>query len=168
MRFNTILFVITILLFCSCTKTPVITTESLLREMVNREALARFPDPSFYLRQFSSYDRATTKPGDPSWFANADRTMFIRKEMNSGRIEQVMFDADGPGAIVRFWMTFAGENSGRGTLRIYFDNQENPTIQGTAFDVLSGKLLTGAPLAASVSDSTKYEMRGHNLYLPVP
>jgi hypothetical protein len=34
--------------------------------------------------------------------------------------------------------------------------------------LLSGKLLTGEPLASSVSDSTKYEMRGHNLYLPLP
>jgi len=168
MRFNTIICVITILLFCSCTKKTVITTESLLDEMVDREALARFPDPSFNLKQFSSYDRATIRPGDPSWFANEDRTMFIRAEEKAERTEHVMFEADGPGAIVRFWMTFAGKNSGHGILRIYFDRQTKPAIEGSAFDVLSGRLLTGEPLASSVSDSTKYEMRGHNLYLPLP
>ncbi|MEI6142916.1 MAG: glycoside hydrolase family 172 protein [Mariniphaga sp.] len=168
MKFRTIFLPLAVLLLNSCISQPTVSIETLLHEMADRESLTRFPEPSFSLKQFSSYDRATTKPGDPSWFANADRTMFIRKEMNNGRTEQVMFDANGPGVIVRFWMTFAGENSGRGTLRIYFDNQENPTIQGTAFDVLSGKLLAGKPLASSVSDSTKYEMRGHNLYLPIP
>ena len=160
-------FLIVLTVMSSCLKKQ-INIESLLCEMTNRESLASFPDPPFELKQFSSYDRETTKPGDPSWFANADRTMFIRTEKNSGRTEYVMFDAKGPGAIVRFWMTFAGENSGRGILRIYFDNQDKPTIEGTAFDVLSGKLLTGEPLASSVSDSTKYERRGHNLYLPLP
>jgi hypothetical protein len=94
--------------------------------------------------------------------------MFIRTEKIDGRTEQIMFDAEGPGAIVRFWMTFGGDHAGKGILRIYFDKQPIPAIEGKADDVLSGKLLTGEPLATSVSDSTKIEMRGHNLYLPLP
>lgn len=168
MRIRIIHLILALILLDACSRKEVITIESLLLEMTNREALARFPDPPFVLRQFSSYDRAMTKPGDPSWFANWDRSMFIRTETNDGRTEQVMFDAKGPGAIVRFWMTFAGENAGKGILRIYFDNQPQPAIEGKALDVLSGKLLAGEPLASSVSDSTKYEMRGHNLYLPLP
>lgn len=151
----------------SCSRTT-ITLESLLKEMADREAIARYPDPEYTLKQFSSYDRATVVPGDHTWFANWDRSMFIRIDTINGRREYVMMDAEGPGAIVRFWMTFAGENSGKGILRIYFDGDTVPAIERTAFDVLSGTLLTGAPLATSVSDSTEYEHRGHNLYLPLP
>jgi hypothetical protein len=169
MRFKNIILFLSVVILGSCSNNhKVVTIERLLTEMTNREALASFPDPPFELRQFSSYDRATKQPGDPSWFANWDRSMFIRTETNIGRKEYVMLDSKGPGAIVRFWMTFAGENAGKGILRIYFDDQAKPAIEGKALDVLSGKLLTGEPLASSVSDSTRYEMRGHNLYLPLP
>ena len=159
--------IISLLFFSSCARQS-ITMESLLYEMTDRESLARYPDPEFTVKQFSSYDRATTQPGDETWFANWDRSMFIRTEDKDGRKEYVMFDADGPGTVVRFWMTFAGENSGLGILRFYFDNQVEPAIEGTAFDILSGSGLTQYPLAASVSDETAYEQRGHNLYLPIP
>ena len=159
--------IISLVFFSSCARKAV-TMESLLLEMTDRESLARYPDPEFTVRQFSSYDRATTQPGDETWFANWDRSMFIRIEEQDGRKEYVMFDSEGPGSIVRFWMTFAGENSGLGTLRFYLDNQEQPAIEGTAFDILSGNGLTQYPLAASVSEETAYEQRGHNLYLPIP
>ncbi|MDR2057449.1 MAG: DUF2961 domain-containing protein [Dysgonamonadaceae bacterium] len=142
--------------------------ESLLLEMIDREAMASYPSPEYICLQFSSYDRATVTSGQPSWFANWDRSMFIRIEENSGRKEYVMMDTNKPGAIVRFWMTFAGENCGKGTLRIYFDNDTIPAIEGGAMDILSGGKLAGGPLCSSVSDSTKYEMRGHNMYLPLP
>ena len=158
---------VVLLLAVSCSQDPV-TLETLLLEMTDREAMARYPDPEYSLKQFSSYDRETVAPGDSTWFANWDRSMFIRTDTINGRREFVMMDAEGPGAIVRFWMTFAGENSGKGTMRIYFDHASEPAIEGTAFDVLSGGLLAGPPLSASVSDSTEYEQRGHNLYLPLP
>ncbi|MDR1633152.1 MAG: DUF2961 domain-containing protein [Dysgonamonadaceae bacterium] len=145
-----------------------VTFESLLLEMIDREAIAHYPSPEYTCRQFSSYDRATVTPGQASWFANWDRSMFIRTEKNNGRKEYVMMDTGEPGAIVRFWMTFAGENCGKGILRIYFDNDTVPAIEGGAMDILSGGKLAGEPLCSSVSDSTKYEMRGHNMYLPLP
>lgn len=77
-------------------------------------------------------------------------------------------DTEGPGAIVRFWMTFADPNCGKGILRIYIDNNVKPAIEGSALDVLSGGQLVGAPLSTSVSDLTSYAMRGHNLYFPIP
>jgi hypothetical protein len=145
-----------------------VSLESLLTEMINREALARYPNPYYTTRQFSSYDRNATESGTQNWFANWDRTQFIRVEENQGRKEYVMMDSEGPGAIVRFWMTFAGEGAGQGTLRIYFDGEKEPTIEGTAFYVLSGGALVGMPLSMSVSPKTNYERRGHNLYLPLP
>jgi hypothetical protein len=141
---------------------------SLLREMTDRDERARFPEPAFTCAQFSSYDRATVAPGQPGWFANNDRSMFLRVEHDRGRREFVMFDASGPGAVVRFWMTFSGRNCGRGTLRIYIDGAAEPAVSGSAFDVLSGGVITSAPLADSVSKLTDYARRGHNLYFPIP
>ena len=164
---NYLISFLALVFFTSCTSKKV-SLETLLLEMTDREAIACYPDPEFTLKQYSSYDRATVAPGDPDWFANWDRSMFIRTDTISGRKEYVMMDAEGPGAIVRFWMTFAGQNSGKGILRIYFDGDTIPAIEGTAFAVLSDSLLTHEPLSASVSDSTDYQHRGHNLYLPLP
>ena len=145
-----------------------ISIESLLKEMVDRSELARFPDPSFDCKQFSSYDRESISKDDPSWFANNDHTMFIRTEKNDGRREFVMMETTGPGAVVRFWMTFAGKNSQTGVLRIYVDDYSKPVIEGGVMEVLSGNIVAPAPFAAYVPDSVAVERRAHNLYFPIP
>ncbi len=145
-----------------------VSVETLLKEMADREGRACFPYPEFTCRQFSSYDRASVARDEPGWFANWDCTNFLGVDHKEGRIECVMMDTEGPGAIVRFWMTFAGNNSGRGTMRIYIDDMETPAIEGTAFDILSGGLVAPEPLSSSVSPLTRYEHRGHNLYFPIP
>ncbi len=154
--------------FANAQGTDTVSIGSLLREMTDRDKRARFPEPAFTCAQASSYDRATVAPDQPGWFANSDRSMFLRVEHDRGRREFVLFDADGPGAVVRFWMTFSGPNCGRGTLRIYIDGAAEPAVSGSAFDVLSGPAITSAPLADSVSKLTDYARRGHNLYFPIP
>jgi len=145
-----------------------VTLESLLSEMTDRQAVTHLPDPAYTLKQFSSYDRESTTSGEDGWWANRDYTHFIREEENQGRREFVMFDAQGPGAVVRWWSTFAGEGAADGTVRIYIDNQEEPVFEGNILDLLSGDMLASEPLAASVSPETDYKQRGHNLYLPLP
>ena len=98
-------------LISSCTGRQTISLSSLLNEMINRQELAKYPGTPYQLKQFSSYDRRSVAPGEEGWFANADYTQFIREEVNEGRREFVLFDHEGPGAIVRWWMTFAGEGS---------------------------------------------------------
>ena len=99
---------------------PVISLKTLLHEMTDRSALARWPENTYTCKQFSSYDRSSHNMTDKrAWFGNFDQGQFIRQEENGGRTEYVMMDAEGPGAIVRFWMTFSGINRGQGTLRIY-------------------------------------------------
>ena len=49
-----------------------INTGVLLREMIDLHRLADFPRPAFKTVQFSSYDRQSTLPGGPGWFANND------------------------------------------------------------------------------------------------
>src|SRR5260370_19144492 len=54
-----------------------VTVENLLRQMTDLSLLAEFPDPPCVTRQFSSYDRASEAPGNPSWFANDDHGFML-------------------------------------------------------------------------------------------
>ncbi len=131
--------------------------DSLLEEMVDRAAIARLPDPPYTCRQFSSYDRGSVSPDDPeTWFANYDRGHHLRVEERDGRQEWVMMDAEGPGAIVRFWSA-----NPAGTLRVYLDGAERPVLEAPLKEVLGGTWEVGAPLAAE-------RAKGWNLYLPIP
>lgn len=145
-----------------------VSLKTLLLEMIDRENLAKYPQPSFSTKQFSSYSRESKEKDGKGWFANDDWSMFLRVDNKQGREEFVMFDAEGPGAVVRWWMTFGGKEPGQGTVRIYIDNMDTPVVVSNPFDLLSGNALVGSPLAASVSEKTDYHMRGHNLYLPIP
>ncbi len=148
-----------------------VTFESLLEEMVDRDCIARLPSPAYTCKQFSSYDRNSTEPGSATWWANWDRSYFVRIEDNNGRKEHVLMDADGPGAIVRFWATWHGPGGGEfsnGTLRVYVDRQAEPAIEGPMADLISGGKLVAEPLSRGVSPETAYRHRGHNLYLPIP
>lgn len=149
-----------------------ISLSSLLNEMINRDHLARLPQPAYTCRQASSYDRRATSPDKKeTWFANGDRSYFIRTEEREGRKEYVMMDAEGPGSIVRFWATWHGPGGGEfsnGTLRIYLDDNAKPAIEGRMADILDQGALTGPPLSEGVSPLTPYRYRGHNLYLPIP
>lgn len=149
-----------------------VTLESLLNEMVDRETLASFPDPAYTCKQSSSYDRDSVSPDDKkTWFANWDRSQFVRIDEKDGKKEYVLHDAEGPGALVRAWMTWHGPGGGEfsnGTLRIYIDDMEKPVVEGKASEVIDQGLLTGGPLSQGVSPETPYAQRGHNLYLPIP
>lgn len=162
------LFAVCLVNLISCTQnTGEITMGSLLNEMVSREKLAQYPDPYYETRQFSSYDISSTEKGVSEWYANWDRSQFIRTDSIEGRREFVVFDAEGPGAIVRFWVTVA-DYSDKGILRFYIDHSSVPIIEGEVLSIIGGSVLAGAPLSESVSSLTPYKERGHNLYLPIP
>lgn len=161
-------FILLVFLCFSCTTKQKVNLESLLREMSDPSSLSRFPDPAYNLHQASSYDRRTVHPDSAGWFANSDRSWFVREEQHEGRREMVLMEDHGPGAVVRWWMTFAGEGATEGTLRVYIDQEPKPVIEGPVLDILSGQALCGAPLSSSVSPETTPGQRGHNLYLPIP
>lgn len=148
-----------------------ITIESLLHEMTDRESLAQFPSPTYTCRQSSSYDRDSVSPDKPGWFANWDRSQFVRVEEKNGKKEYVLLDEEGPGAIVRFWTTWhgpGGEPFSNGTLRIYIDGKDEAEIQGPYVDMIGGGGLVGEPISHRVSPLTQFKHRAHNLYLPIP
>jgi D-arabinan exo alpha-(1,3)/(1,5)-arabinofuranosidase (non-reducing end) len=136
---------------------PQVTYESLLNEMIDPSAIARWPSPEYRCVQASSYDRAAKAPDD-DWFANSDHGQFLRSETNGDRTEWVMMDAAGPGAVVRIWSANPWDG---GTLRVYLDESASPVIETPMEDILGGTWHVGAPLSAVRS-------RGWNLYLPIP
>jgi len=135
-----------------------VTLSSLLDEMIDRDAITKFPDPTYISLQASSYDRASTSPDKPGWFANNDTTQFIREEMNGDRREWVLMDAEGPGSIVRWWITAPHYNA---TFRIYLDGSSEPTIEAPIEQLVGGDFLAGDPLTA-------VKAGGRILYLPIP
>lgn len=137
---------------------PVITTESLLYDLVSLDGLASLPDPPFTCRQFSSYDRDSTDPANAEkWFANGDAGQFLRTEQRGGRAEYVMAEMDGPGAIVRIWSA-----NPAGVLRIYLDRAEKPALEARMADLLGGNV-PGIPTPIAGQRS-----RGWNCYFPIP
>ena len=167
-RFFVIVF---LLIFSQIVMAKEISFASLLQEMTNLEEVARWPIPSYSCGQFSSYDRNSTNPETPSWWANWDRSHFLRVEENQGRKEYVLMDANGPGAVVRFWTTWHGPDGtefSNGILRVYLDKNPEPAIEAPAEDFIDKGHLAGPPLSQGVSPQTEYRWQGHNLYLPIP
>jgi hypothetical protein len=141
-----------------------VTLESLLREMTDRDAVARWPLPEYACRQASSYDRKSRTPNDAAgWFANGDNLEMMNAPApwvtRQGRSECVLLDVDGPGAVVRFW---SGGAPPKGKVRFYLDGAEEPAIEAPLFDLLGGRSFVPRPLAIENSGAAI------NLYLPVP
>ena len=136
-----------------------ITFDSLLDEMVDRSAIARFPDPAYTCKQASSYDRASATPDDQhTWFANGDASHFVREEMNGDRKEWVLMDVEGPGAITRWWITAFKYVT---TVRIYLDGSDTPAIEANIGEFIGGDFTVGEPLSIVTAN-------GRNTYLPIP
>ena len=99
-------------------KTSTITIETLLNDMTDRGAVARFPQSDFRLKQSSSYNRASVTPNEPKgWFTNRDYNKgekninFMRIEENNGKKEWVLMEHNSPGALVRYWSPFLSEET---------------------------------------------------------
>ncbi len=156
-----------------------VTLGSLLGEMSDRDAIARWPSPAFVLHQWSSRDPSKRDPGDAeTWHSNNDHDQFLRTEMHEGRREWVLMDEKGPGAVVRFWLPLdAGKD--KQTIRFYFDGSPTPGITANFNDLLSGKGFVTPPFAFISWNSTDIRRQraeppsehrgiGGDLYLPIP
>ncbi len=113
-----------------------ITTESLFREMIDLERLTRFPDPAYRTVQFSSFDRRSSLPGGPGWFANSDGfggepipnfEKTLKTPGPDGIGEYLVADLKGPGAVVRLWSAAIS-----GKVRLYIDDLNRPLYAGEA------------------------------------
>ncbi|OOQ56744.1 glycoside hydrolase family 172 protein [Mucilaginibacter pedocola] len=150
---------------CVCKAQSKVSLTTLLTELTNPASVASLPNPSYVLKQVSSYDRHSVAPRQPGWFANEDHTNFLRTEVNNGRTEYVMMDEAGSGAIVRFWETTFKRP---GTLRIYFDNERTAQIVIPGYDLMKFPLALGRGLLAPHSSYEAEAKGGSTLYLPLP
>src|ERR1700712_4622570 len=141
-----------------------VSLHSLLTEMLDVEAATRWPEPSFNLKQASSYNRRSVDSAKSGWFANGDQAQYIRAEEHNGRREQVMMDANGPGAIVRFWLTTTKKN---GILRIYLDNHAEADIEIPAYDLMKFPFPLDSGLLNPHSSHNAVDKGGDTLYLPI-
>ena len=144
-----------------------ITTASLLDEMVSYDVVTGYPAVNYRAAQVSSHDRRTVSPHEPGWFANDDGAGFERLDTVRGRVEKVLFDEKGPGAITRIWMTTSDK---RGTLRFYFDESDTPEIEIPAYDMARFPATVGTALSLT---HTHYEDElsktgGNTFFLPLP
>ena len=132
---------------------------TLLKDMTDRTKVAEFPNPEFLCKQCSSYNRESVAPDKPGWFANADSSFFYGYEDVDGRREWIMMDVDGPGAVVRWWLT---QQKFEGTIRIYLDGSDEPVYAAKADELVGGSAITDKPLSNVVG------WNGRNLYMPIP
>ncbi len=151
-----LLMIVFLLMSTSALYAQTVTLSTLLDEMADVDSITRYAD--FRCRQASSYDRRSKDPNSSDWFANADASQFIRKETNGGRDEWVLLDVQGPGAIVRWWITAPHYKN---NFYVYIDEAVEPVFSGSTAAMIGGTKLTGAPLSAERS-------RGRDLYLPIP
>lgn len=143
--------------------------QSLLTEMTDRDALARFPQPAYQCLQASSYNRASTNRTQPQqdatgWFADSDGLGFIRTEEINGRTEWVMLDHQGPGCLTKFWTPFFyyGFEDRKGpNVRIYLDGSTTPVLDESLIELVTGKGSFKPPFSALTA-------RAGNCYLPIP
>jgi hypothetical protein len=148
----------------SIEKDILITMESLLEEMVDRDNITYFPEISYKCKQASSYNRESISPDLPGWFADSDGIGFLRTEENNGKKEWVIMEDDGPGAITKIWAVcfYYGLNNTTGAnINFYLDGQTKPTISTNFFKLVKGYDFILPPFA----DSTA---RAGNLYFPIP
>lgn len=141
-----------------------VTLNSLLHEMGDPDALARWPEPAFQQLQASSYNRASTVRGGPGWFADSDGLGFIRTEERDGRTEWVMMEHSGPGCITRIWTPFfyySFEERTGPKVRIYLDGSARPVIDCSLIELVQARQFVEEPFSAHTA-------RAGDLYLPIP
>lgn len=146
-----------------------VTFQSLLMEMADRTVLARTPEPAYFSKAASSYERASIARDKPGWFANRDWSWYVRSEKNEGRQEWVLMDVAGPGALTRMWV--GGHPDQDGTLRFYLDGSESPFWSSRASEVVGTNSAVGSPLSSRSFDKDVLDggaKPGHNLYVPIP
>jgi hypothetical protein len=146
-----------------------ITFKSLLREMADSEAAARFPEPEYRCLQASSYNRASTNRNQPNqdtagWFADSDGVGFIRIVTNQTGKEWVLMEHEGPGCVTKMWTPFFYydlHNHVGPNVRIYLDGTAKPVIDEPLIRLVRGEGTFHPPLAVATA-------RAGDSYLPLP
>lgn len=142
-----------------------VSLSTLLDEMVSAEAVARVPSPYYTTHQVSSYDRRSVHPDSAYWFANNDGFGIVRTDTINNRIENVLFDEEGPGAITRIWLTTINKS---GMMRFYFDGATEAQWAIPAYDLMRINIPLGRGLLQPHTSYTPDGKGGNTLFFPIP
>jgi len=162
-----------------------ITFASLLEEMADAEALARWPRPEYRQLQASSYNRKSVARDQPDqdvngWFADSDGLGFIRQEEVGGRKEWVILEQAGPGCLTKFWTPFFYYDFNNRTgprVRIYLDGADAPVIDARFIELLTRNDWQPSAYGPRPEPQNRWVVpspfadftaRAGNLYLPIP
>ncbi|MBN1346099.1 MAG: DUF2961 domain-containing protein [Phycisphaerae bacterium] len=133
-----------------------------LKRMVDVQWLA-YHEPGVRCRQFSSYDRRSkiVDGKQVGWDANGDAGNYLRENKEEGN---VMAEMDGPGCITQFWSA-----NPAGTIRIWLDGEERPSIEMPMAELLSdqGKAPFKEPFCYQVRP-VETNQTASNCYFPIP
>ena len=127
------------LLTCNVKADPLVTLPSLLREITELDHLTRFPSPAYQTVQTSSAARRSDSLRDEAISLNTpttgvENTLRAPKE-NSGS-ESLIFENEGPGAVVHLWL----RADITAILRVYLDGATEPMFEGTLEEIAAGRL----------------------------
>ncbi len=125
-------------LLCTAAFGQKVTTNSLIREMVDLHRLTDVSSADYKTVQYSSYDRRSDKPNGPGWKQNSDGfggepipgfEAVIDEPDEGGIGKYLVCDIKGPGALVRLW---AADHAVKGDVEVYLDGEllyEGPGIK---------------------------------------
>lgn len=157
--------------FFSCNnEKDLLSIQSMLSEMVDRDGQSRYPKVDFRLKQQSSYNRASVTVEDSvGWFNNHDFNAndkdhnFIRIEEKNQQKEWVLMEHNGPGAIVRTWMPFLKPDKPDTDIQIliYLDGNSEPALEGNMLGLFNGDGLFPYPFAHK-------SLRSSVSFFPIP
>lgn len=163
MRLIKLVLIFGLFLFSNSTRSQ-INFQSLLREMADRSALARFPQLAYQSLQSSSYNRESVKKDSAGWFADSDGVGFVRKENVDGKEEWVVMQHEGPGVITRMWAPYfyyGGLDDLEGpVINIYLDDNPVPVISENYFKLITGRGSFPPPFARRTA-------RAGDSYMPI-
>jgi hypothetical protein len=172
---------------CACAQPQPLTLNSLLKEMADRDALARFPSPAYKQGQGSTYNRAS-KARDQAdqtfsgWFADGDGGFYMRTENTNagGATEYVVMEHQGPGAITKLWTPFFYQDFNNRTgpnIRIYLNGSDTPVINENLIELVTRLEWSTNEYGAKPSPRNSFTLpspiahftaRAGDCYLPVP
>jgi hypothetical protein len=175
-------------LFCGvCSHAQTITLNSLLKEMADRDALARFPAPAYKQGQGSTYNRASYARDQPDqtfsgWFADGDGGYYIRTENTNagGATEYVVMEHNGPGAITRLWTPFFYQDFNNRTgpnIKIYLNGSNSPVLNQNLIELVTRLEWSTAEYGAKPSPQNSFTVpspisaftaRAGDCCLPIP
>lgn len=129
----------------------VVTFDLLLREMVDLQSLAAYPNPPYLAARVSSYEPGSPVDSVPVGFGNNDHGHY-RDTLPEGVL---MLDAQGPGVITHIWSANANDS-----LAFYFDADTMPSW------TVSMQMLLGG-VGCITSPFSHIAALGQNCYFPI-